>query len=102
MAPSRTTHTVRSGRKGAHYLTAAPSANANSTWYREEIKVVGAPVVGETEPQGVSGMGVDSTYSSGRPALYHWDSTMRFDNFRVRRAVAVEPSTTVAGEEPSN
>jgi hypothetical protein len=40
------------------------------------------------------------TISPSLPVLYLWDARVRFDEVRVRGALAVEPWTAAAGRNP--
>lgn len=80
-------------------IAGIPSNNHFSTWYRESLKVAGTQLVTITQPQ--NGFISTSTpvFTAGVPALYRWDANVRFDNFRVRRAVSREPTSVVGAEE---
>lgn len=75
------------------------SNNSFNTWYRESLKVAGTQLVTTTQPQNGFISTSSTAYSAGVPALYRWDANVRFDNFRVRRAVVTEPTSVVGPEE---
>jgi hypothetical protein len=69
------------------------------TWYTVFFRVAGNSLYAYSYTHSASRSTTDSTFSSGRPGILTYSGKAAFDDFRVRKYAATQPSASIGSEE---